>query len=75
MPHIRRPARDQTFQATAINASDEIDITKVRYALYARKSTTDETRQVRSIPDQIKDCQKMATDLGLRVVKVLKETK
>src|SRR3990167_4419311 len=52
-----------------------LDITKLRYVLYARKSTTDETRQVRSIPDQVSDCQKLAADLGLRVVKVLKETK
>lgn len=52
-----------------------LDITKFRYVLYARKSTTDETRQVRSIPDQIRDCQKMAADLGLRVVKIIRETK
>ena len=31
----------------------EIDITKLKYVLYARKSTTDEARQVRSIHDQI----------------------
>lgn len=43
--------------------------------LYARKSTEDEARQVRSIPDQIKDCRKLADDLGLRVVSVIKETK
>jgi len=31
----------------------EIDFTKLKYALYVRKSTDDPTRQIRSIPDQI----------------------
>lgn len=76
MPSIRKPISAETAQASvAILPDDAVDITKLKYVLYARKSTTDETRQVRSIPDQIKDCQKMAADLGLRVVKILKETK
>lgn len=29
---------------------------EIKYVLYARKSTTDENRQLRSIPDQIKEC-------------------
>ena len=55
---------------------DEVlDVRTLRYALYARKSTTDETRQVRSIPDQIIECKNMATRLGLHIVgKPLTET-
>ena len=54
---------------------EEIDITKLKYVLYARKSTTDESRQVRSIPDQIIECQLLATRLGLNVVgKPIEET-
>ncbi len=52
----------------------ELDITKLRYVLYARKSTTDETRQVRSIDDQIADCELLVKRIGIRVVKVLRET-
>ncbi len=48
--------------------NETIDITKLRYVLYARKSTEDETRQVRSIDDQIKDCMKLAEELGLNVI-------
>ena len=51
------------------------DLTKLRYVLYVRKSTEDSNRQVRSMPDQIKDCEKLAKDLGLNVVDILPETK
>lgn len=49
--------------------------TGLRYVLYARKSTEDDNRQVRSIDDQIRDCEKLARDQGLQVVEVLKESK
>jgi site-specific DNA recombinase len=45
-----------------------IDIRKLRYVLYARKSTEDDGRQIRSIDDQIRDCKKLAADQGLHVV-------
>lgn len=51
------------------------DLTKLRYVLYARKSTEDENRQTRSIGDQVADCKKLAADLGLNVVAIVKETK
>lgn len=54
---------------------EELDFTKLKYVLYARKSTSDETRQVRSIPDQIEDCQRLADRMGLNVVDTLQETK
>jgi DNA invertase Pin-like site-specific DNA recombinase len=34
----------------------EVNPSELRYAIYVRKSTESEERQVRSIPDQIKDC-------------------
>jgi len=49
------------------------DLTKLRYVLYARKSTEDENRQVRSVPDQIRDCEKLAKDLSLNVITILQE--
>ncbi len=36
----------------------DIDISQLKYVIYARKSTKGEERQERSIPDQIADCMK-----------------
>lgn len=52
---------------------DEIDLKTLRYVMYLRKSTIDEVRQIRSIPDQEKDCKDLAIRLGLNVVSVIKE--
>ncbi|HPR09745.1 MAG TPA: recombinase family protein [Candidatus Saccharibacteria bacterium] len=49
---------------------EPIDLTKLRYVLYARKSTEDEGSQMRSIDDQIADCQRLAEREGLNVVDV-----
>lgn len=54
----------------------EIDISKLRYVLYARKSEDDQKRQVRSIPDQVSDCEEVASRFKLNVVRpYFKETK
>ncbi len=44
------------------------DPTKLKYVLYARKSTDDPQRQVRSIDDQIAECRKLAKQLNLHLV-------
>ncbi|HPR09856.1 MAG TPA: recombinase family protein [Candidatus Saccharibacteria bacterium] len=53
----------------------QVDITKLRYVLYARKSTDDPKRQIRSINDQIDECKLLAERSDMRIVKVLKEEK
>lgn len=57
------------------NENDAPNIKKLRYVLYARRSTEDDNRQVRSIDDQIRECRKLAENLGINVVEVLKESK
>ena len=54
---------------------DELDITKLKYVLYARKSTEDETRQVKSIEDQIEECKIFANRVGITFVDILQESK
>lgn len=56
----------------------ELDITKLKYVLYVRKSTDDPQRQIRSLDDQIAECLELAARLGLTVINKnhpLKETK
>lgn len=54
---------------------EEIDPTKLKYVLYARKSSEDEQKQEHSIPDQIKLCQDYADRNGLFVADIVKESK
>ncbi len=57
---------------------EELDISKLKYVLYVRKSTDDPQRQIRSIDDQVFECMELASRLGLNVVnknKPLVETK
>lgn len=49
--------------------------TKLKYCIYARKSTESEERQVQSIADQIKIAKEIALHLGLSVVKTYTEAK
>ena len=48
---------------------NDLDITKLKYVLYARKSTDDPERQVRSVEDQIVECEQLAIRLGIHLVK------
>lgn len=45
-----------------------LDKTKLRYAIYARKSTEENNRQINSIEDQVALCQEYAARNGLNVV-------
>ena len=48
---------------------------KLRYFLYARKSSESEDRQVQSIDDQTNRLKKLATDLDLSIKKIYTESK
>jgi len=51
------------------------ETTKIKYFLYARKSSESEDRQVQSIDDQISRLKKLATDLNLDIKKTYIEAK
>ncbi len=51
------------------------DKTKIKYFLYARKSTESEDKQIQSIDDQIKHLTQISNDFGLEIVEVFKESK
>jgi hypothetical protein len=57
---------------TMYNDDDELqqlDYTKLRYALYVHKSTDDESKQLCSLEDQIAECEVLAKRFGIRLVK------
>ncbi len=58
-----------------MDGEQELDLRTLRYVMYLRKSTEGTERQVRSIPDQERDCKELAQRLGLNVVDVIKEEK
>lgn len=47
----------------------------VRYFLYARKSSENEDKQVASVPSQIEELKKLASQMNLNIVKVFTEEK
>lgn len=48
----------------------------LKFVLYARKSTEEDTKQVHSIEDQIKDCQEYAEAQGdINIVEIIREQK
>lgn len=63
------------MQRTHEITTEEIDIRKLRYVLYARKSTDDPQRQIRSIDDQIAECRELARRKGIRILDVITEKK
>jgi DNA invertase Pin-like site-specific DNA recombinase len=55
--------------------SEQAPVEDIKYALYARKSTTSEDRQERSIDDQVAECMRLQVQPhGLNVTKVIKES-
>lgn len=71
---ISAKALFEVLKQNTPQAPTEEDYKNLRYALYARKSTTGDERQERSIPDQIRDCMdKVVSISNLNVVKVVEE--
>lgn len=64
----------QLFLDSRNNDSADIDISTIKYALYARKSTQGEEQQERSIKDQVDECiEKVVIPQKLNLVKTIEE--
>lgn len=65
----------QLFDALNKLTSDEnaVNVEKYRYVIYARKSTDDGDKQVRSLSDQVVECKEYAALNNLNVVAIIQE--
>ena len=62
-----------SFLVSQINMNNKEE--KIKYFIYARKSSESEDRQVQSIQDQVDELQKLAKNNDLTVVNIFSESK
>lgn len=68
--------KDTTTRATFGDAKRQVPVepVKIKYCLYARKSTESEERQILSIDSQIKEMMQLAEREGLDIVEIKRES-
>ena len=64
----------QTSQNALIGTPIVLPVTKVKYVLYARKSTESEERQILSIDSQVKEMLQLAEKEGLEIIDIRRES-
>ena len=64
----------ETYASAQVGLSPVIEVTKVRYCLYARKSTESDEKQALSIDSQVKEMLAIAEREGLEIVDIRRES-
>jgi len=74
LPLCHQWSMEKQYVSAQISSPETIPITKVRYCLYARKSTEQDEKQALSIDSQIKEMLQIAKRDELEVVDIKKES-
>ncbi len=75
MPELDRKGLFELLKGLHSPGESEASARPLRYVIYARKSTDDPQKQVRSLADQIQECKDLAESRGLRCVEIIQEAK
>lgn len=72
--YVLTKKRRKIKKINEINSSLNRNIKNIKYVIYARKSSEEQSKQIKSLEDQVKECKNFALNWNLNVVEILQES-